>query len=101
MDGSKHTPGPWTVSFDREWNAASVHSRKGILADVHRSQHCEANVRLIAAAPDMSEALGRIAGPELFNIAVNDVAVSPERMRALLGEIYELARNATNKVEGR
>jgi hypothetical protein len=59
-----------------------------------------ADARLIAAAPEMAKALDAIAGPELFNIAVNGVEVSPERMRALLGEIYELARIAANNAEG-
>ncbi|CAH2399133.1 hypothetical protein [Mesorhizobium ventifaucium] len=58
------------------------------------------DARLAAAAPEMLAALDQIAGQELFNIAVNDVEVSPERMRALLGQIYELARIAAAKAEG-
>lgn len=54
---STHTPGEWNATFDREWNAASIHSPSGILADVHRSRHCDANARLIAAAPDLLAAL--------------------------------------------
>lgn len=65
------------------------------------NQHTRIPRDVMVAAPEMLAALDKIAGPELFNIAVNDVEVPPERMRALLGEIYELARVAANKAGGR
>lgn len=110
---SKHTPAPWN-SFNslgevgvRTFGAGNtiVASKPvGFAGDpegfrVPGVAEARANFRLIDAAPDMLAALDQIAGPELFNIAVNDVEVTPERMRALLAEIYEVARNAANKAE--
>ena len=57
---SKHTPGPWTVTG---WCAGdSVGWSVGLGADQRISVHAEseesgANARLIAAAPDLLEAL--------------------------------------------
>ena len=62
---TKHTPGPWT--YDSTWSlingpkkeeVAAIHS--GTIGDrVHRQQRAiaDANARLIAAAPEMLEAL--------------------------------------------
>ncbi len=63
---TKHTPGPWT--FDRDWRripmifgadgmpVASI--EKGItLKGIPVEPHCEANARLIAAAPDLLAAI--------------------------------------------
>lgn len=114
----KHTPGPWEFHEDEMDIVAAdgvsiCHVLNSgdfpcITDDEHKSEEenradadaeCEANAKLIVSAPHILAVLGQIAGPELFNIAVNDVEVSPERMRALLGEIYELARVAANKAE--
>lgn len=54
---ARHTPGPFRFSYDREWNAGSIHGPNGIIADVHRSAHCEGNGNLFAAAPELLEAL--------------------------------------------
>lgn len=56
---SKYTPGPWNYSFesvDPEW---AVVSKGGgaIVANVNADSRKEANARLIAAAPEMAEAL--------------------------------------------
>jgi hypothetical protein len=64
---SKHTPGPWAISsgdFILQNHAAVDAPKHGALAlvvwkmeDDGRSPECEANARLIAAAPDLLEAL--------------------------------------------
>jgi hypothetical protein len=62
---SKHTPGPWEIEghyhFGYKWISGPEHSQ---LAQVvwcmeyeDRSPSCEANAHLIAAAPDLLEAL--------------------------------------------
>jgi len=62
---SKHTPGPWNVS--EEWDGTSI--KAGQFHVTHTIQSCgfhspeedkavtQANARLIAAAPDLLEAL--------------------------------------------
>jgi hypothetical protein len=67
--GCEHTPGPWqffpSVSAERSGvidTAIGVDSTNGtIIAEVARGKQFEANARLIATAPDMFEALRRIA----------------------------------------
>jgi hypothetical protein len=64
---SKHTPGPWAISsgdFILQNHAAVDAPKHGALAlvvwkmeDDELSPECEANARLIAAAPDLLEAL--------------------------------------------
>lgn len=65
---SKHTPGPWEIEHAED---IDLPNHVGISADKHsllaqvvwkmeddeRSPHCEANARLIAAAPDLLDAL--------------------------------------------
>jgi hypothetical protein len=65
---NKHTPGPWHVS--EEWDGTSI--RAGMFHVTHTIQSCgfhtdeedkavkQANARLIAAAPNLLEALKRI-----------------------------------------
>lgn len=61
---SKHTPGPWSVFYKSkydEWHVSvplSTGSMKWALFDDGiRSENPEADARLIAAAPDLLEAL--------------------------------------------
>ena len=64
---SKHTPGPWEIHRTSHLNIYIGHAHDhpnrtpGYFAEVRRftndQQHIEANARLIAAAPEMLEAL--------------------------------------------
>ena len=62
---SKHTPGPWvfyadTPSTDPNWHIVTTANRMRVLANVHIEPGNEmdlANARLIAAAPDLLDAL--------------------------------------------
>lgn len=58
----EHTPGPWTVTNGNDICGADYPGR-GLVArvNVHRGEDDAANARLIAAAPDMLEALQAIA----------------------------------------
>lgn len=62
---SGHTPGPWTPKFDESYNViggdgATIAQCKFISFLVRRSaDEVAANARLIAAAPDLLEALKR------------------------------------------
>lgn len=105
----RHTEGPWSIRRSNDGSGdvgITAPGLRNVLAECFGAMRCSgeravdeamANARLMSAAPDMFDALGKITGQELFNIAVNDVEVSPERMRVLLGEIYETARVAFNK----
>jgi hypothetical protein len=58
---SKHTPGPWTALPDKEgWTIQSGQYRVCEVPNVNHFPQNEANARLIAAAPDLLEALGKI-----------------------------------------
>jgi hypothetical protein len=61
----KHTPGPWIYyadlpSTDPNWHIVTTANKMRVLANVHiepGNAMDEANARLIAAAPDLLEAL--------------------------------------------
>jgi hypothetical protein len=65
----KHTPGPWQFyadvpSTDPNWHIVTNASRMRVLANVHIEPGNEvdlANAKLIAAAPELLEALGPFA----------------------------------------
>lgn len=56
MSGGKHTPGPWHVSGKATIN----HPVRGWIASVSPVDRA-ANARLIAAAPELLEALERVS----------------------------------------
>lgn len=52
------------------------------------------------AAPAMLAALEKILMPDVFHVAVNRVALSPERMRTIITDIYDIAQAAVAAAEG-
>ena len=68
MSNIKHTPGPWTIE-DNGWNGQfiygdddRVNGKRRFIAEVDLNyDEAEANARLIAAAPDLLEALFKLA----------------------------------------
>lgn len=97
---SKHTPGPWLVSPDGN----VVSGRAGIVERIAVSIFCskerrDANARLIAAAPDMLEALRELLGDFVSIVTAanhNDLATIIYVAKACQKEISELLK----KVEG-
>ena len=87
----EHTPGPWSVGREG-WKHQSVYSASGrFLADVSLFyDDAEANARLIAAAPDLLEALqlldqahnGPWTGPEQLGY----IRIAEEKARAALAK---------------
>ena len=84
---SKHTPGPWLpnddcreiVAVENGFMVASIHGPDHRLTGKDRREGhacATANARLIAAAPDLLEALQRF-------VALMQSPSSPARMRAL------------------
>lgn len=65
MSNAKHTPGPWeAVKYGSDWTVRRVGADKNE-ADITDTFHdkvslMEGNAKLIAAAPDMAEALKSI-----------------------------------------
>jgi hypothetical protein len=72
---SKHTPGPWHL-FPK--NPLCIEARDGNVALVNLARSSEADARLIAAAPDLLEALKKLRA------AVQDVLL-PAMSAANLG----------------
>lgn len=59
MTSSKHTPGPWFYSqesIDHDWYIVTINGGL-IVANVNSHWRQVANARLVAAAPDLLEAL--------------------------------------------
>lgn len=115
MKTTAHTPGPWTVEKSSSHNGytvwgtpdwdgnrrdvASVFMAYGLKAE-ERREIVSANANLISAAPDMKAALEQILMEDVFHLAVNREELSPERMRAILIEIYDIGQQAIAKAEG-
>lgn len=88
---NKHTPGPWKIVD--AWNDYMVEGQNGEEIIWQDGPHDtptinKANARLIAAAPDLLEAL----------ITLNDACRTPSQIGVLHG--LELARAAIAKAKG-
>ena len=61
-EAAAHTPGPWTIELGDQTRTSEIWAGDMIVADVHghvtRGSHADA--RLIAAAPELLEALQHI-----------------------------------------
>lgn len=72
MSEQKHTPGPWQVSRGYNTTDYPCFYIHGMAGDQKRDvATLDANARLIAAAPELLEALKRIGDPE-FRYASDD-----------------------------
>lgn len=95
MNTAKHTPGPWTPERDRA-KSLSLYSGSTFICEVYHevdepSTQEQANVRLIAAAPAMYEALKLCK-------AFIDHGPSATRSAARCKEVYD---NALAQAEGK
>ena len=94
---SKHAPGPWAVvdlGYDSGRQVYVADNTGTTVCDCdwsHTDDECEANARLIAAAPEMYEAL-KEAEAELYQVPPAD----NEQLRTL-----EIVRAAIAKAEGK
>ncbi len=63
MTTTEHTPGPWVASFDAvpDWHTQATIIEESTGERVSIAFGSEANVRLIAAAPELFAALQRVA----------------------------------------
>jgi len=101
---SKHTPGPWEIKAHSDPCYRNISGPEHLaLAQVvwrveeeDRSPKCEANARLIAAAPDLLEALEKMVG--LFEPGrVYDF----KEVSALTYEALSIALSALAKARGK
>ena len=106
---TKHTPGPWRaeISCDETgapqkcwWISAKGDVDIGETSGEKRSDEEAANARLIAAAPELYEAL-KEALPVLLGL-VTDEGLKPEKKGYVCGgySAYEAAKKALGKAEG-
>ena len=94
----KHTPGPWRLVADatmssnlRVTSNARPHIAKVYARSPALDPECEANARLISAAPDLVEALS-------FYVAIcGNTANTVDRESAR--QAYEMARAALSKAK--
>jgi hypothetical protein len=88
---SKHTPGPWFVESHGRYRVASITSTTGIYADAPPLMQTAPDARLIAAAPDLLDALKRISEFRLQDF------MGPCHMAM---ECVAVAKSAIAKAEG-
>lgn len=106
---SKHTPGPWVVTPHPMTNVDVF--GVGVIMDDKEMQYglshtvcyqnAEANARLIAAAPEMFEALDTIGG---LSRALRQGGPDPMDLQGLsdaLEEAVDLANSLVAQIEGR
>ena len=103
MTNAKHTPGPWAVDEnDHQWITADcdglivaeIPYGEGEETDRHHEIN-DANARLIAAAPELLEALR-----DMVRINQNKEGYFRGHSHAESGSVYEQARAAIAKAEG-
>jgi hypothetical protein len=87
MSATKYTPGPWSFE-DESPHINKVRSQGDIIAQViGDSPEADANARLIAAAPDMLEALEAVYRWQIEAIGDED-------------RVLDLVADAINKARG-
>lgn len=97
MRDNTFTPGPWVKNglFVDGADGSAIFTGLGYEANNTPSGYdvCEANARLIAAAPDMYDALWEVC--ELSDRNLTEAGRTPECQR-----VYDLCRAALSKAEG-
>jgi len=82
----KHTPGPWSIRQESVWSVGTDHEMTALVYGCTDTEE-EANARLIAAAPDLLEALKILA--------------KQAESHGAEGVYWDKARAAIAKAEGR
>lgn len=84
MSETKWTPGPWRVGIDRRaiWDDED----RCIAVAKSETHQLEANARLIAAAPDLYEALGDVAGLLMLHAGDGIATKAIDRARAAMAK---------------
>lgn len=103
MTNAKHTPGPWSRNikpahkYVTVWSGRNTHVAYVATGGPLSNEEIEANICLIAAAPELLAALREcVTEPGAPSIRLNDFEVAERR----LAYISEIARRAIAKAEG-
>jgi hypothetical protein len=95
-----HTPGPWEARWPK-FDALILDAAERVIASVsfndHADTECEANAHLLAAAPELLDALKNLI--PLAEYAPDELGTAKEAAEAK--NQIELARVAIAKAEGR
>ena len=104
MSETKHTPGPWRYNIETGYRKIDVVTAENanLIAELpfSGSMAPEANARLIAAAPDMLEALEAVIGSHEA-LVIKDKPLPDARFETVSTEAIAAARAALAKAEGR
>jgi len=97
---SKHTPGPWHASRERDGWTVRDEKQNLPIAELWLSERreYEANARLIAAAPEMYEAIQPILAEYAKRDPIGDSDLydeQPAHITVTLGDLRRLARIRT------
>ena len=101
---TKHTQGPWIVSWSDHDNNGPVYFIDNVKIGTSDKEH-DANARLIAAAPELLEALKALDadwtkyfpdGPDTKSKNSGIVNIHPDHIR-----LWKKIRSAIEKAEGR
>ncbi len=94
----KHTPGPWNKIQRTDHTAASIRTESGIsVATAFSSEfdQTKANASLIAAAPELLEALARL---EFAAQCRDNTMGDPSRLIQVKAELASAARQARDAI---
>jgi hypothetical protein len=93
----KHTPGPWKVAEDKSQHPTHIRvldqAHNGICTswlddyDFEENQTAEANANLIAAAPEMLEALELVQSSYCLQVSSSQETPEMKRARTLVGYV--------------
>lgn len=101
-----YTLGPWVASGPDEFGDYNIQGSDGSLAiaavvsNLRQPAEVQANARLIAAAPDMLEALEKIAQPQTRKLSAMDAEEVADVLSGMLQQARAIANAALIKARG-
>ena len=93
---AEHTPGPWVVGITIDGLGWPTYRLRD-MNDPHDKKECQANARLIAAAPDLLEACEALLDSEAY---VAEDWLPTMATEARFYEVLEMSRTAIRKTKG-
>lgn len=100
---AKHTPGPWRIvedgGFRGIFHLGTGRKVAAVIGSIREGEHIEANAHLIAAAPDLLEALRKVSAA-LEAVYESEMEWTGE-WDMLPPDALEMAKAAIRKAEGK
>ena len=119
MTTAQHTPGPWTYEGDHTHRQFNIRMLGHLIGTRDEAKHictvnnlpshvlanrdagaAEANARLIAAAPDMLEALRAIATYMRGDLTTDDFKSLRLKRGDMTGNVRRIAENVLTRIDG-